>query len=67
MVRPVLRKWWKKSQDNAKRIGGLAEKEAAIKRKLELAMSILGERRKMDVPVQIERRRIDLDQPQAIH
>ena len=61
------RKWWTQHQENAKRTPGLAEKEAAIKKKLDLAMSILGERRKVDLPVAIERRHIDMENPQVIH
>ena len=50
------KKWWKKQEAIVRKTGGLAEKEASIQRKLDVAMSILN-RRKEDVPVSFERRK----------
>lgn len=54
-----MMKWWKdfKKKDMARRTPGLAEKEAAMKRKLDVAMSIL-DRRKEALPVDIDRRKL---------
>lgn len=58
-----MKKWWKKQKDITKKTAGLAEKEASTRRKYEVAMSIL-EKRKIDIPVETERRKrneFDLD------
>lgn len=51
-------KWWKEfnKKSMAKRTCGIAEKKAAMDRKLEAALNIL-EKRKVDVPVSVERRK----------
>ena len=51
-----IKKWWKTQKDITRKVAGLAEKEAAMERKYEVAMSILN-KRKIDLPVAIERRK----------
>lgn len=60
-----LKQWITKKANIAKRTAGLEEKKTAVKRKMEVAMSILDrrqedrreeERRHEDLPVELERR-----------
>lgn len=56
MVCQMFKEWWKRHQVNAKRMGGMAEKEAATQKKLEIALKILQDQRVKTVPVEVERR-----------
>lgn len=51
-----VKKWFQDQNNITRKTAGLAEKEASMKRKLEVAMAILN-RRERDVPVEFERRR----------
>ncbi len=51
-------KWWREDRARTKKVAGLAEKEESTKRKIEVAMSIL-DQRKISLPVEIDRRKRD--------
>lgn len=58
-----VKKWFKDQDNITRKTAGLAEKEASTKRKYDVAMSIL-DQRKIDVAVEVERRKknaFDLD------
>lgn len=59
----AIKKWFNKQNNITKKTAGIKEKEEGTRRKYEAAMSIL-EKRKMDIPVNIDRRKkneYDLD------
>ena len=56
-----IKKWWKEDREITRKTGGLAEKQESMKRKLDVAMSILTEeRRERNIPVEVDRRRLKL-------
>jgi hypothetical protein len=53
-------KWITKQKNMIKRTAGIEEKAASTRRKIEVAMSILNERRKRNIEVPIDRRNLKL-------
>lgn len=51
-----IRNWIRKHEAITRKTAGLSEKDAAVQRKWEVAISILDER-KEDIPVEIDRRK----------
>ncbi len=51
-----MKKWLDKQRNVIQKKAGLAEKEASIQRKLDVAMAILQDNRKEDLPVKHDRR-----------
>lgn len=53
-------KWLQTKKNIAQKTAGLQEKAEATRRKVEVAMSILNERRKRSIDVEVDRRHLKL-------
>lgn len=51
-----MKRWLDKERNRMRKTAGLAEKDASIKHKLDVAMAILQDQRKRDKPVIMDRR-----------